>query len=69
MERCSKDDFKFYAVLGNHDIRRGGETQIKYDKFNMEGKNFYSFTKGDGLIEFFALDSTVLDTEVTSLER
>ncbi len=64
-----KDGFKFYAVLGNHDIRRGAETQIKYDKFNMDGRNFYSFTKGDDLIEFFAIDSTVLDTEVDRLEK
>ncbi len=59
---------KFYAALGNHDIRRGTETQINYDKFNMGGRRYYSFVKTDGLIEFFALDSTVLAEEAKELE-
>lgn len=49
---------RFYAALGNHDVRRGLQAQIKYANFNMGGKPYYSFVKGDGLIEFFALDST-----------
>jgi 3',5'-cyclic AMP phosphodiesterase CpdA len=60
---------KFYAALGNHDIRKGTETQINYDKFNMGGQRYYSFNKGDGLIEFFALDSTVLAGEAKKLEE
>jgi len=48
----------FYASLGNHDVQRGLQAQIKYANFNMGGKPYYSFVKGDGLIEFFALDST-----------
>jgi 3',5'-cyclic AMP phosphodiesterase CpdA len=60
---------KFYAVLGNHDIRKGTETQINYDKFNMGGRRYYSFIKGDGLIEFFALDSTVLSGDAKELEQ
>ena len=63
------DGVKFYAALGNHDIRRGEDLQLNYDKFNMGGKRYYSFVKGNGLIEFFALDSTVLDTEIDRLER
>jgi len=51
----------FYAVLGNHDVRRGREAQINYPNFNMNGKAYYSFVKGDGLVEFFALDSTSFD--------
>jgi len=35
----------------------------------MNGRNYYSFVKGDGLIEFFALNSTVLDNEIDSLEQ
>lgn len=27
----------------------------------MNGQPYYSFTKGDNLIEFFALDSTAMD--------
>jgi 3',5'-cyclic AMP phosphodiesterase CpdA len=60
---------KFYAALGNHDIRKGTETQINYDKFNMGGRRYYSFVKDDGLIEFFALDSTVLSGDAKELEQ
>ena len=58
---------EFYAALGNHDIRRGTKLQLNYPKWNMNGRHFYSFTKGDGLVEFFALDSTALSGEAKSL--
>jgi hypothetical protein len=45
---------KFYATLGNHD----DPAQRFYKPFNMEGKRFYSFRKGD--VEFFVLDSTYM---------
>ena len=48
----------FYASLGNHDVKKGREAQMNYPKFNMGGRGYYSFVKGDGLVEFFALDST-----------
>jgi hypothetical protein len=51
----------FQAVLGNHDVKKGREAQINYPKFNMGGRSYYSFTKGDGLVEFFALDSNYFD--------
>jgi 3',5'-cyclic AMP phosphodiesterase CpdA len=51
----------FQAVLGNHDVKKGRETQMNYPKFNMGGRSYYSFTKGDGLVEFFALDSNYFD--------
>jgi predicted MPP superfamily phosphohydrolase len=48
---------KFYATLGNHD-----ETpQIHYEHFNMGGKEYYKFTKGD--ISFYALNTTYLQKE------
>lgn len=56
-----KQDVKFYAVLGNHDVRRGRVFQTNYSKFNMGGKCYYSFINSNGLIEFFALDSTAFD--------
>jgi hypothetical protein len=59
---------QFYAVLGNHDIRRGTELQIHYPAWNMKGRRFYEFSKGDGLIEFFGLDSTALSDEARTLE-
>jgi predicted phosphodiesterase len=48
---------KFYATLGNHD----DAAQRFYRPFNMDGKRFYTFRKGD--VEFFVLDSTYLAPE------
>lgn len=48
-------DIKFYAVLGNHD----DPAQRFYEKFNMGGKRYYTFKKGE--VRFFALDSTYMD--------
>ncbi|MDQ3012778.1 MAG: metallophosphoesterase [Acidobacteriota bacterium] len=56
-----KRGVRFYAALGNHDVRRGREAEMNYPNFNMNGKAYYSFVKGDALIEFFALDSTDYD--------
>lgn len=46
---------KFYAALGNHDQAN----QVNYEPFNMNGKEFYRFTKGN--IAFYALNSTYMD--------
>ena len=46
---------KFYASLGNHD----NPTQRMYKNFNMEGKEYYTFKKGN--IRFFALNSNYMD--------
>lgn len=54
---------RFYAVLGNHDIIKGLEFQTGYKNFNMGDRRYYNFTKGDGLIEFFALDSNKVTGE------
>ncbi len=48
---------KFYASLGNHDE----PSQRFYKPFNMDGKRFYRFDKGDAA--FFALDSTYMAPE------
>src|SRR5262249_33199089 len=53
-----KRGVKFRATLGNHDVKKGREAQLNYPHFNMDGRSYYSFTKGDGIIEFFAIDST-----------
>ncbi len=47
---------KFYAAMGNHDAASAGD-HIKYEHFNMGGKRYYNYVKGDGLIEFFVLDT------------
>ena len=48
---------KFYAALGNHDAAQA-EVHINSANFNMGGKRFYNYVKGDGLIEFFVLDTS-----------
>ena len=50
----------FYAALGNHG---SSLIECRYDKFNMNGCHYYSFIKGDSLVQFFALDSTVMDAK------
>ena len=46
---------KFYAVLGNHDQ----PNERFYEYFNMNGKEYYRFSKGN--VAFYALNSTYLD--------
>jgi predicted phosphodiesterase len=61
---------RFHASLGNHDIIKGLEFQTNYRHFNMGGRRYYNFSKGDGLIEFFALDTNLLDeTQLRWLEE
>jgi predicted phosphodiesterase len=50
----------FYASLGNHD----NQNQRLYKPFNMGGKRYYSFKKGNA--EFFVLDSNYMDRDQTS---
>jgi predicted MPP superfamily phosphohydrolase len=47
---------KFYASLGNHD---DPNDESLYKPFNMGGKRYYAFRKGD--VAFFALDSNYMD--------
>ena len=51
---------KFYASLGNHDET----TQVNYELFNMNGKEYYRFTKGN--VAFYALNSTYMDKRQVS---
>jgi hypothetical protein len=46
---------KFYASLGNHD----DPNQRFYKPFNMDGKRYYNFRRGDA--QLFALDSNYMD--------
>lgn len=57
------DRVSFHAVLGNHDVRDGRQDQIRYPLFNMGGRSYYTLRKGDGLAEFFMLDSTDFDRQ------
>ena len=49
------DKIKFYATLGNHDL----PIQINYEKFNMNGKEYYRFKKGN--VAFYSLNSNYMD--------
>jgi Calcineurin-like phosphoesterase len=46
---------KFFATLGNHDE----PAQRFYENFNMSGKEYYRFTKGD--VAFYSLNSNYMD--------
>jgi 3',5'-cyclic AMP phosphodiesterase CpdA len=56
------DRVNFYAVLGNHDVGRGRQDQCQYPLFNMGGKCYYTLKQGDGLAEFFMIDTTDFDS-------
>lgn len=61
---------KFYATLGNHDVEAGRQDQLRYPLFNMNGSSYYSISRGNGLVDFFMLDSTAFDdTQTTWLEN
>jgi Calcineurin-like phosphoesterase len=48
---------KFYACLGNHDVRPAdkGASQVAYPDFNMQGKRYY--THGNDDVRFFTLET------------
>jgi len=46
---------KFYATLGNHDL----PLQANYVNFNMDGKEYYRFKKGN--VSFYSLNSNYMD--------
>ncbi len=50
---------KFFATLGNHDIRCD-EEEMSYAAFNMGGRRAYNFAPAGDLVEFFTIDSTSL---------
>lgn len=60
-EGLLQERVKFYAVLGNHDVENGRKDQVNYPLFNMGGSNYYTFSRGNGLVDFFMLDSTAFD--------
>jgi len=53
---------KFYAALGNHDVEEGRRDQVQYPHFNMNGSNYYSISRGNGLVDIFVLDTSAYDT-------
>ncbi len=50
-----KQDVRFQACLGNHDIRsQNGDPQVRYANFNMKGR-YYTYREKD--VQFFVLDT------------
>ena len=49
---------RFYAALGNHDEAAADRA---YTPFNMEGRRYYSFARGE--VRFFVFDSNLMDRE------
>ena len=50
---------KFYASLGNHDVRSmNGDLQVAYPDFNMKGQRYYMHGQGD--VRFFVLNTNDL---------
>ena len=69
-EGLLQERVKFYAVLGNHDVENGRKDQLNYPLFNMGGSNYYIIGRGNGLVEFFMLDTTAFDaSQATWLEN
>lgn len=65
-----KERVKFYAALGNHDVEEGRTDQLNYPLFNMDGSNYYMISRGNGLVDFFMLDTTLCDAgQITWLEN
>ena len=61
---------KFHTVFGNHDVEDGRNDQRDYPLFNMSGSNYYTLGRGNGLVDFFMLDSTDLDrTQMSWIEN
>lgn len=54
---------EFRGVIGNHDAKSESGVVLQQMIFKMGAKTFYSFVKGDQLVEFFALDSTRLEAD------
>jgi hypothetical protein len=62
-EKLLNERISFYAALGNHDVKDGRLDQSQYPLFNMNRRHYYTIKKGDGLAEFFIIDSNDLGSD------
>ena len=64
-----KSKVPFHAVLGNHDVEHNRHEQCHYPLFGMNGQCFYNLRRGNGLVDFFMIDTTDFTlTQATWLE-
>ena len=62
-----KKGVKFYAALGNHDVRTAnGDREVEYPLFNMQGQHYYTHEHGG--VKFFVLETSSL-VDPASTER
>lgn len=54
---------EFRGVIGNHDAKNENGVILQKMIFNMGRNTFYSFVKGNDLVEFFAIDSTLMTND------
>lgn len=64
-----QNNVEMRACLGNHDVRNQYGILLQKMIFGMGAKTYYSFNRKNDLIEFFALDSTILANKESELER
>ena len=59
-----RNGVQFFAVLGNHDVKKGLEPfQLNYPRFNMNGRRYHAQVFGDRLVQCVFLDSTTILTD------
>ena len=60
-----KQGVKFYAALGNHDVRTAnGDREVEYPQFNMQGQHYYTHEHAG--VKFFVLEtSSIVDPAST----
>ena len=60
-----RNGVQFFAVLGNHDVKKGFEAfQLNYPYFNMNGRHYHARVFGDNLVQCIFLDSTTILTDL-----
>jgi acid phosphatase len=67
--RLLQNGVEVRGSIGNHDARSETGVLLQQLIFGMGAKTYYSFVKNDRLIEFFALDSTLLINEASDPAR
>jgi len=60
---------QFFAILGNHDLRRGmKEHQLYFPQYNMNGRPYYSKVFGENLVEVFFLNSNGIENDAPQIQ-
>lgn len=60
---------EFRGAIGNHDERNQNGVYLQQMVFGMGSKTYHSFSKNDELVEFFCIDSTLLNDDKDPQEK